>query len=116
MENTQKSLPKIYRVTYLTSDNQPISIGGEMTYGDCVILCEKLDELDPGVKHFPFRTKRLVWDEMDYDMTLDKYIIDADWYDEKKDLVRLRFSRNEVGCIPPWEIQNLKEVISKFNM
>lgn len=113
MQNT--TLPtKIYKVSYLRN-NQPISISDAMTYEDCEISCQKLNELDPEVKHFPFRPIRLAWGIMKYDPTLDMFIQDADWYDEKKDLIRVRYE-NTVGCIPTWQIENLDEVLFKFNM
>jgi hypothetical protein len=117
-ENT--TTQKIYKVTYFNKENQPISIGGVMTYEDCEISCQKLNELDPEVRHFPFRLIRLVWDEMEHDPKLDIFVNDADWYDEKKDMVRIRYvntvGENTVGCIPAWQIENLDEVIAKFNM
>jgi len=115
MQENTTTLPKVYKIAFFDKDGI-VTIGEELyTFVDAEAMRQTLDQ-NSEMSHVAFYPQRLVWGEMEYNPALDILINDADWYDEKADIVRICYSDSSVSCIPTWQIENLDEVIAKFNM
>lgn len=113
---------KIYKIAVFDiSDGGIITIGEELyTNDDGCEMCNQLNSTYPQFDHVCFHPQRLEWDDLgvNFNPETDQFIIAADWWDDMRDFVAVRYSdeRGDTGYIPTWQISNLSEVITKFNM